>query len=61
MRSLRLVSLCTTLLSTMMLAQSTSVSLISQPLVPKSAVANGLSQPGPAVQAKVAESYLSCL
>jgi hypothetical protein len=57
MRSLRLVSLCSTLLSTMMLAQSTSVSLVSQPLVPKRAVANGLSQPDPVVQAKVAESY----
>jgi hypothetical protein len=57
MRSLRLVSLCTTLLSTMVLAQSTSVSLNSPPLVPKSAVANGLSQPDPTMQAKVAESY----
>ena len=57
MRPLRLVSLCTTLLSTMVLAQSTSVSLISQPVVPKSAVANGLSQPDLAMQAKVAESY----
>src|SRR6267378_6472265 len=57
MRPLRLISLCTTLLSTMVLAQSTSVSLISPPLVQKSAVANGLSQPDPAVQAKVAESY----
>jgi hypothetical protein len=57
MRSLRLVSLCTTLLSTTMLAQSTSVSHISPPLVPRSAVANGLSQPDPAMQAKVAESY----
>ena len=57
MRSLRLVSLCTTLLSTMVLAQSTSVSLINQPVVPKSAAANGLSQPDPGVQAKVAESY----
>jgi hypothetical protein len=41
----------------MVLAQSTSVSLINQPLAPKSAVANGLSQPDPAMQAKVAESY----
>jgi len=41
----------------MVLAQSTSVSLINQSLVPKSAVANGLSQPDPAMQAKVAESY----
>jgi hypothetical protein len=57
MRSLRLVSLCTTLLSTMVLAQSTSVSHISPPLVPRSVVANGLSQPDPAMQAKVAESY----
>jgi hypothetical protein len=57
MRPLRLVSLCTTLLSTMVLAQSASVSLISPPLVPKSAVANDLSQPDPAMQAKVAESY----
>src|SRR6266853_804800 len=57
MRPLRLISLCTTLLSTMVLAQSTSVSLISPPLVQKSAVANGLSQPDPAMQAKVAESY----
>src|SRR6266481_1347943 len=57
MRSLRLVSLCTPLLSTMVLAQSTSVSLINQSLVPKSAVANGLSHPDPAMQAKVAESY----
>src|SRR6266404_5101104 len=57
MRSLRLISLCTTLLSTMVLAQSTSVSLINQPVVPKSAAANGLSQPDPGVQAKVAESY----
>jgi hypothetical protein len=57
MRPLRLVSLCTTLLSTMVLAQSASVSLISPPLVPKSAVANDLSQPDPAVQAKAAESY----
>jgi hypothetical protein len=57
MRLLRLVSLCTTLLSTMVLAQSASVSLISPPLVPKSAVANGLSQPDPAMQAKVAENY----
>ena len=57
MRPLRLISLCTTLLSTMVLAQSISVSLNSPPLVPKSAVANGLSQPDPAMQAKVAESY----
>jgi hypothetical protein len=57
MRPLRLVSLCTTLLSTMVLAQSTSISVINQPVVPKSAVANGLSQPDPGVQAKVAESY----
>jgi hypothetical protein len=57
MRSLRLISLCTTLLSTMVLAQSASVSLTSPPLVPRSAVANGLSQPDPAMQAKVAESY----
>jgi hypothetical protein len=57
MRPLRLVSLCTTLVSTMVLAQSASVSLISPPLVPKSAVANGLSQPDLAMQAKVAESY----
>src|SRR5260370_2235082 len=57
MRQFRLVSLVTTLLSTMVLAQSASVSLISQSLVPKSAVANGLSQPDPAMQAKVAESY----
>src|SRR5437660_9921779 len=57
MRPLRLISLCTTLLSTMVLAQSTSVSLNSPPLVPKSAVANGLSQPDPTMQAKVAESY----
>jgi hypothetical protein len=57
MRPLRLISLCTTLLSTMVLAQSASVSLISPPLVPKSVVANGLSQPNPAMQAKVAESY----
>ena len=54
---LRLIFLCTTLLSTMVLAQSTSVSLNSPPLVPKSAVANGLSQPDPAMKAKVAESY----
>ncbi len=57
MRSLRLISLCTTLLSTMVLAQSTSVSLISPPRVQKSAVENGLSQPDPAMQAKVAENY----
>src|SRR6266404_4998156 len=57
MRPLRLISLCTTLLSTMVLAQSISVSLNSPPLVPKSAVANGLSQPDPAMQAEVAESY----
>src|SRR6267378_1289589 len=57
MRPLRLISLCTTLLSTMVLAQSTSVSLNSPPLVPKGAVANGLSQPDPAMQAKVTESY----
>jgi len=57
MRSLRLISLCTTLLSTMVLAQSTSVSLINQPVVPKSAAANGLSEPDSGVQAKVAESY----
>jgi hypothetical protein len=57
MRPLRLISLCTTLLSTMVLAQSAAVSLIGPPLVPKGAVANGLSQPDPAMQAKVAESY----
>jgi hypothetical protein len=57
MRQLRLVSLVMTLLSTMVLAQSTSVSLISPPLVPKSAGANGSSEPDPAMQAKVAESY----
>ncbi len=57
MPPLRLISLCTILLSTMMLAQSTSVSLFNSPVVPKSAAANGLSQPDPAVQAKVAASY----
>jgi len=57
MRQLRLVSLLTTLLSTMVLAQSTSVSLISQQLVSKSVVVKGLSPPDPAMQAKVAESY----
>ena len=57
MRQLRLVSLATTILSTMVLAQSTSVSLINQPVVPKGVVASGLSQLDPAMQAKVAESY----
>jgi Beta-propeller repeat len=55
MRPLRLVSLCTSLVSTMVLAQSASV--ISQSLVTKSAVPSVLSQPDPAMQAKVADSY----
>ncbi len=55
MRPLRLVSLCTSLLSTMVLAQS--ISVISQSLVTKSAVPSVLSQPDPAMQAKVADSY----
>jgi hypothetical protein len=54
MRPLRLVSLVS-LLSTIVLAQSTSV--ISQPLNPKGAVPSGLSQPDPASQAKIRESY----
>jgi len=55
MRSFRLVSLCTSLLNIMVLAQSASV--ISQPLVPKSAVATVSSQPDSAMQGKIAESY----
>src|SRR4029077_2737844 len=57
MRQLRLVSLVMTLLITIVLAQSTSVSLIGQQLVSKSMVVNGLSQPDPAIEAKVAKSY----
>src|SRR5260370_227006 len=53
MRSLRLISAITFLLSTMVLAQSTP--LTSSPLVSRNAAA--LSQPDPATQAKVAESY----
>ena len=55
MRSLRLLSLFTSLLSIMVLAQSTSV--ISQPLVTRRGVPSVLSQPDPAMQGKIAESY----
>src|ERR1700682_4793304 len=55
MRPLRLASLVTSLLSTTLLAQSASV--ISPPLMTRRGVPSVLSQPDPARQGKIAESY----
>jgi Bacterial Ig-like domain (group 3)/Beta-propeller repeat len=57
MRVGRMVSLVATLLSTMVLAQSTSLPLNLQPLAPKSAVPSGSSQPDHAMHGKIAENY----
>jgi len=55
MRSIRLIFLPTILFSTLILAQSTPV--LSPAVGWESAVVSGLSQPGPATQAKVARRY----